>query len=108
MILALIELRLEFDNIQEHILTGSSILSFDDVFARLLRHSSTATQSRCFEVTLDTSVILSQSLPCNDSRSFCRGNRGWGQRSHCTYCNWVGHTRDRCYQLHGRPPRITA
>ncbi|RVW87594.1 Retrovirus-related Pol polyprotein from transposon RE1 [Vitis vinifera] len=24
---------------------------------------------------------------------------------HCTYCNKLGHTRDRCYQLHGRPPR---
>nr|CAN63843.1 hypothetical protein VITISV_036670 [Vitis vinifera] len=23
----------------------------------------------------------------------------------CTYCNKLGHTRDRCYQLHGRPPR---
>ncbi|RVW66820.1 Retrovirus-related Pol polyprotein from transposon RE1 [Vitis vinifera] len=22
-----------------------------------------------------------------------------------TYCNKLGHTRDRCYQLHGRPPR---
>nr|CAN61219.1 hypothetical protein VITISV_021296 [Vitis vinifera] len=38
----------------------------------------------------------------------CRGrsgNRGRGQRPHCTYCNKLGHTRDRCYQLHGRPPR---
>ena len=23
----------------------------------------------------------------------------------CTYCHRLGHTRDRCYQLHGRPPR---
>ncbi|RVW58902.1 Retrovirus-related Pol polyprotein from transposon RE2 [Vitis vinifera] len=30
---------------------------------------------------------------------------GRGQRPHCTYCNKLGHTRDRCYQLHGRPPR---
>ncbi|RVW37810.1 Retrovirus-related Pol polyprotein from transposon TNT 1-94 [Vitis vinifera] len=27
------------------------------------------------------------------------------QRPHCTYCNKLGHTRDHCYQLHGRPPR---
>ncbi|RVW14408.1 Retrovirus-related Pol polyprotein from transposon RE2 [Vitis vinifera] len=33
------------------------------------------------------------------------GNRGRGQRPHCTYCNKLGHTRDQCYQLHGRPPR---
>ncbi|RVW12522.1 putative mitochondrial protein [Vitis vinifera] len=35
------------------------------------------------------------------------GNRGRGQRPQCTYCNKLGHTRDRCYQLHGRPPRTT-
>ncbi|KAL6315726.1 hypothetical protein AAG906_006588 [Vitis piasezkii] len=28
-----------------------------------------------------------------------------GQRPHYTYCNKLGHSRDRCYQLHGRPPR---
>ena len=33
------------------------------------------------------------------------GNRSRGQRPHCTNCNKLGHTRDRCYQLHGRPPR---
>ncbi|RVW58329.1 Retrovirus-related Pol polyprotein from transposon RE1 [Vitis vinifera] len=32
-------------------------------------------------------------------------NRGRGQRPHCTYSNKLGHTRDWCYQLHGRPPR---
>ena len=30
--------------------------------------------------------------------------RGRGQRPQCTYCHKLGHTRDRCYQLHGRPP----
>ena len=25
----------------------------------------------------------------------------------CTYCHMLGHTRDRCYQLHGRPPHTT-
>ncbi|RVW96902.1 Retrovirus-related Pol polyprotein from transposon TNT 1-94 [Vitis vinifera] len=39
------------------------------------------------------------------SRGGRSGTRGRGQRPHCTYCNKLGHTRDRCYQLHGRPPR---
>ena len=30
---------------------------------------------------------------------------GGRQRPQCTYCNKLGHTRDSCYQLHGRPPR---
>ncbi|RVW84366.1 Retrovirus-related Pol polyprotein from transposon RE2 [Vitis vinifera] len=33
------------------------------------------------------------------------GNRGRSQRPHCTYCNKLSHTRDRCYQYNGRPPR---
>ena len=40
-----------------------------------------------------------------NSRGGRSGNRGKGQRPHCTYCNKLGHPRDQCYQLHGRPPR---
>ena len=69
MILTLIKLGTKFDNIREQILTGSAIPTFDDIFARLLRHSSTATRSRCSEVPIDTSVMLSQSHPRCDSRS---------------------------------------
>ncbi|RVW77221.1 hypothetical protein CK203_043323 [Vitis vinifera] len=50
---------------------------------------------------LDSSVLVSQTT----SRGGRSGTRGRGQRPHCTYCNKLGHTRDRCYQLHGRPPR---
>ena len=49
---------------------------------------------------------LSQSHPHSDSRSIRGGNQGRGQRPHYTYYNRVGHTRDRCYQLQGCPPRI--
>ncbi|RVW15161.1 hypothetical protein CK203_083349 [Vitis vinifera] len=50
---------------------------------------------------LDSSVLVSQTT----SRGRRSGTQGRGQRPHCTYCNKLGHTRDRCYQLHGRPPR---
>ncbi|RVW62587.1 Retrovirus-related Pol polyprotein from transposon RE2 [Vitis vinifera] len=73
--------------------------SLDDVFARLLRISSTQTLPS--DNTSDSSVLVSQT----NSRGGRSGNRGRGQRPHCTYCNKLGHTRDRCYQLHGRPPR---
>ncbi|RVX20561.1 Retrovirus-related Pol polyprotein from transposon RE2 [Vitis vinifera] len=49
----------------------------------------------------NSSVLVSQT----NSRGGRSGNRGRGQRPHCTYCNKFDHTRDRCYQLHGRPPR---
>ncbi|RVW34448.1 hypothetical protein CK203_081400 [Vitis vinifera] len=81
------------------ILGSSSVPSLDDVFARLLRISST--QTLPFDSTSDSSVLVSQT----SSRGGRSGTRGRGQRPHCTYCNKLGHTRDRCYQLHGRPPR---
>ncbi|RVW56411.1 Retrovirus-related Pol polyprotein from transposon RE1 [Vitis vinifera] len=73
--------------------------SLDDVFARLLRLSSTQTLPS--DSASDSSVLVSQTT----SRGGRNGTRGRGQRPHCTYCNKLGHTRDRCYQLHGRPPR---
>ena len=106
MILTLIKLGTKFDNIREQILTSSTISTFDNIFARLLRHSSTTTWSRPSEVSNETSVMLAPSHPRGDSRSIRGDHRGRGQRPHYTYCNRPGHIRDKCYQLHGRPPRI--
>ncbi|RVW87925.1 Retrovirus-related Pol polyprotein from transposon RE1 [Vitis vinifera] len=97
-VLTLIGLRPDLETVRDQILGSSSIPSLDDVFARLLRISSTQTLSS--DNTSDSSVLVSQT----NSRGGCSGNRGRGQRPHCTYCNKLGHTRDWCYQLHGRPP----
>ena len=105
MILTLIKLGTELDSIWNQILTGSTISTFDDIFARLLHHSSTATRSRHYEASLDTSMMLAPSNPHGDSRSFHGDHRSRGQQPYCTYCNRPNHLRDQCYQLHGRPPR---
>ena len=34
-----------------------------------------------------------------------KATQGKGQCPQCTYCHRLGHTCDRCYQLHDRPPR---
>ena len=91
MILTLIKLGTEFDNIREQILTGSTIPTFDDIFARLLHHSSIASRSRLSKVFNETSVMLAPSHPRGDSRSIRGGHQGRGQRPHCTYCNRLGH-----------------
>ncbi|RVW64348.1 Retrovirus-related Pol polyprotein from transposon RE2 [Vitis vinifera] len=99
MVLTLIGLRPDLEIVRDQILGTSSVPSLDDVFARLLRISSTQTLPS--DNTSDSFVLVSQT----NSRGGRSGNRGRGQRPHCTYCNKLGHTRDRCYQLHGRPPR---
>ena len=52
----------------------------------------------------DTYMMVSQSHSRSDSRGRSDSNRGRGQRPHDTYCHNLGHTRDRCSQLHGRTP----
>ncbi|RVW34023.1 Retrovirus-related Pol polyprotein from transposon TNT 1-94 [Vitis vinifera] len=99
MVLTLIGLRPDLEPIRDQILGSSSVPSLDDVFARLLRISSTQTLTS--DSASDSSVLVSQTT----SRGGRSGTRGRGQRPQCTYCNKLGHTRDRCYQLHGRPPR---
>ena len=99
MVLTLIGLHSNLETFRDQILGSPSVPSLDDVFARLLRMSSTQTVSS--NSTSDSSLLVSQS----NIRGGRSGNRSRGQRPHCTYCNKLGHTRDRCYQLHGRPPR---
>ena len=91
MVLTLIGLRLDLESVRDQILASPSVPSLDDVFARLLRLSSTQTLST--DGPSDSSVLASQT----NSRGGRSGNRGRGQRLQCTYCNKLGHTRDRCY-----------
>ena len=107
MIILLLNLGPDFENIREQILTEAVIPNFNEALARLLRHTSTATQSMRFEITPNTFVMVSQSHPRSDSKGGCGSNRGRGPRPQCTYCHRLGHTRDRCYYLHGRPPLTT-
>ena len=99
MVLTLIGLCPDLETVRDQILGNSSVPSLDDVFAHLLCISSTQTLPS--DNTSDSSVLVSQT----NSRGGRSGNRGRGQCPHCTYYNKLGHTRDRCYQLHGQPPR---
>ncbi|KAL6327598.1 hypothetical protein AAG906_021889 [Vitis piasezkii] len=78
MVLTLIGLRPDLESVRDQILASPSVPSLDDVFARLLRLSSTQTLST--DGPSDSSMLASQT-----------NSRG-------------GY---RCYQLHGRPPRTT-
>ena len=59
MIIFLLNLGPDFENIREQILTGVVIPDFYEALARLLRHTSTVTQSMRFKITADTSVMVS-------------------------------------------------
>ncbi|KAJ9680649.1 hypothetical protein PVL29_019846 [Vitis rotundifolia] len=101
MVLTLIGLYPDLETVRDQILGSSSVPSLDNVFACLLRISSTQTLPS--DNTSDSFVLISQT----NSHGGRSGNRGRGQRPHCTYYNKLGHTHDQCYQLHGWPPRTT-
>ena len=99
MFLTLIGLRPDPETVRDQILGNPSVPSLDDVFNCLLRISSTRTLPS--DNTSNSSVLVFQT----NLREGCSDNQSRGQHPHCTYCNKLGHTRDRCYQLPGRPPR---
>ena len=101
MFLTRIGLRPNLETVRDQILGSPSVPSLDDLFARLLRISSTQTLSS--NSLSNSSMLVSHT----NLRGGCSGNRSKGQRPHCTYCNKLGHTRDCGYQLHGQPPRTT-
>ena len=100
MVLTFIGLRSDLETVRDQILGSPSVPSLDDVFACLIRIPSIQTLPS--DNTSDSSVLVSQT----NLRGGRSGNRSRGQHPHCTYCNKFGRTSDRCYQLHGRPPRI--
>ena len=76
MVLTLIGLRPDLETVRDQILGSSSVPSLDNVFARLLRISSTQTLTLPSDNTSDSSVLVSQT----NSRGGRSGNRGRGQR----------------------------
>ncbi|RVW99732.1 hypothetical protein CK203_029295 [Vitis vinifera] len=85
MVLTLIGLHPDLESIRDQILASPSVPSLDDVFARLLRLSSTQTLST--DGLSDSSMLASQT----NSRGGCSGNRGRGQHPQCTYCIGLAH-----------------
>ncbi|RVW91574.1 hypothetical protein CK203_046200 [Vitis vinifera] len=80
MVLTLIGLRSDLEPIRDQILGSSSVSSLDDVFARLLRISSTQTLPS--DSASDSSVLVSQTT----SRGGRSGTRvTWKTSSHCPY-----------------------
>ena len=78
MIILLLNLGPNFENIREQILIGAVIPNFDEDLARLLRHTSTATQSMRSEIKSNTSMMVSQSYSRCDSKGGHDSARGRG------------------------------
>ena len=110
-VLCLYGIRPEVESVKTQILGSASLPSLAEVFPQLLRASSLTTD-RSTSLPGDHSALVTtqtDSHPSHGGNSGGRrGGHGGGGRPQpqCSYCNRLGHTRETCYRLHGRPPHV--
>ncbi|XP_019172827.1 PREDICTED: uncharacterized protein LOC109168244 [Ipomoea nil] len=100
-VLVLTKLGPEFENTRNQILGDKGVPGVQELFKRLLQVAS-------FPGETSTSTTEQSALVIQGSRGNNLGNRNKdrsGQKNarYCDYCNRSGHTRDRCWKLHGKP-----
>lgn len=93
-----------FEPIRAQLLGGSSLPTIPEAFSRVMR--STPQSHPSPGSAPPPSALVTQVSDRGAGRGRGRGvGRGSDLRPRCTYCHKVGHIRDTCYALHGRPPR---
>nr|KYP49899.1 hypothetical protein KK1_028398 [Cajanus cajan] len=94
----------DYGSVRDQILTNPVIPTVEELIDRLIRVPSPEADPH----TESESSAFISSTADRGSRGRGRGRgRGKGGRGnlHCTYCQRDGHTRDRCYSLHGFPSK---
>nr|XP_009757950.1 PREDICTED: uncharacterized protein LOC104210695 [Nicotiana sylvestris] len=108
LVLTLAGLPNDLDSARDQILANPTVPTVDELFSRLLRLAAAPSHPVSSSHTLDSSVLVSQSVDNRASQTM-ENRRGGGHfgrsKPKCSYCHKLGHTRDVCYSLHGRPPK---
>ncbi|XP_019255303.1 PREDICTED: uncharacterized protein LOC109233908 [Nicotiana attenuata] len=110
LVLTLAGLPNDLDSVRDQILASPTVPTVDELFSRLLCVAAAPSHLVSSSQTLDSSVLVSQSVDNRASHTMdnIRGGGRFGRsRPKCSYCHKLGHTRDVCYSLHGRPPKNT-
>ncbi|XP_061343384.1 uncharacterized protein LOC133289469 [Gastrolobium bilobum] len=84
---------------RDQILDSTTVPSLDSVRSMLLRIPPKSAMEPAVSApsSIDPSALV--------SKGYTRGQKPSKGRLLCTHCNKPGHTIDRCWDLHGRPPR---
>nr|KYP52075.1 hypothetical protein KK1_025985 [Cajanus cajan] len=100
MVFILQGLHKDYGSVRDQILTNPVIPTVEELIDRLIRVPSPEADPH----TESESFAFISSTADRGSRGRGRGKGGRGNL-HCTYCQRDGHTRDRCYSLHGFPSK---
>ncbi|PKI57257.1 hypothetical protein CRG98_022354 [Punica granatum] len=114
-IICLQSLGAEYEHVKSQILRGEAIPPLADVVARLIRVTDVS-QTPCIVEEKAALVTESNSSSATSSSAGVaythKGHRGSktgkgrGNPPTCTYCGRRGHSREKCYSLHGFPPKV--
>ena len=102
-------LRPEFEGLRSQLYNSGISNSFDDIVAAVVREEGRLQQMK---VNPESSAFFSYhggniQKGQNSSRGQERGQQRQGKDGFiCNFCKRTGHTRERCWKLHGRPPHV--
>nr|XP_016475025.1 PREDICTED: uncharacterized protein LOC107796737 [Nicotiana tabacum] len=108
LVLTLAGLPNDLDSVRDQILASPTVPTVDELFSRLLRLAAAPSHPVSSSLTLDSSVLVSQSVDNRASQTMenrREGGRFGRSRPKCSYCHKLGNTREVCYSLHGRLPK---
>lgn len=100
MVFVLHGLHKDFDNVKNQVLTNPNIPTVDELIDRLFRVPLT---DESLKTEVDSAILFTNYDRGGRGRG--RGRGGRGNRPQCSHCNRMGHTRDRCFTLHGFPAK---
>jgi hypothetical protein len=101
-----------YSNIRGQILLIDPLPSINKVFSLVVQEES---QREVFlgSLTHDTAALMSKVVPEQQNRAmpvqqnkFTKSFNNWKEKPICSHCGIAGHTVDKCYKLHGYPPRF--
>ena len=103
-------LRPEFENLRSLLCNRENPITFDDAASQLIEEESRlqemkrSSESSAYAVTTPGGIPPSQhgQIYPNTKKTPAKGKDNlW-----CNYCNRKGHTKETCWKLQGRPPKV--
>ncbi|KAF3777371.1 hypothetical protein EJ110_NYTH25715 [Nymphaea thermarum] len=99
----------DYENLRSQILMAHELPSLSSVCALFIREESRRKAMGTLncndqEVSNDEKAAFAVNSYSSDSRNF-RGKRDEGRKLKCSHCKKVGHSRDTCWFIHGKPDR---
>nr|CAD1824666.1 unnamed protein product [Ananas comosus var. bracteatus] len=99
-----------YEAIRSQILMQSELPSLNDVCALLQREEKRrAVMKPTEQSNMEHSAFFSNTATNRGRGDRGRGRgrgRGFGDRPRCSHCNKLGHVKERCWELYGRPTEL--